>query len=118
MSILNNPVPVVSHTPVAVAARLKGQARSTHAFLVKMFNEGAKTFWSNPNATPEQLAAALGTDGEELFKLHGLIGQLLGQVTPNEITEGMSVVGQFSYSEDGRIVLPTTTTTTETTPVS
>ena len=117
MSILNNPVPTVPQTPAIIAARLKGQARSTHAFLVRMFNEGAKAFWDNPNATPEQLAVALGTDGKELFQLHAKIGELLAQVTPNEITEGLSVVGQFSYSEDGRIVLPTTTTT-ETTPAS
>lgn len=110
MSILNNPVPTIPQTPAAIAARLKGQARSTHSFLVRMFNEDAKAFWNNPNATPEQLAAALGTDGKELFQLHAKIGELLAQVTPNEIAEGLSVVGQFSYSEDGRIVLPAATT--------
>lgn len=104
MSILNQPNPVTP-TPCMVAGKLKMQARNTYSNLVRLFNEGSKEFWANEHATPEAIAACLGKDGAELFRLHGLIGQLLAQVDPNVIAEGSSVVGEFSYAQDGSLVI-------------
>jgi hypothetical protein len=115
MSILNPVNQPVTQTANMVAGQMKAQARGLYNMLVKTFNDGAKNFWTNANFTPQQLANALGTDGKELFELHAKIGQLLASVNPEAIAEGLSVVGQFSYTEDGKILLPTTTTVKPTT---
>lgn len=66
-------------------------------------NRGSKMFWQNPNATPQQIALALGTDGKELFELHYKLGQLLISVDQNQINEGLSVIGQFDMNPDGTV---------------
>lgn len=71
--------------------------------LVRTFNEGSQRFWSNPDATPEQIADALGTDGKELFQLHARIGAILADVSPGLIAPGVAVIGAVAYSEDGRV---------------
>ena len=107
MSILN-PLP---NEPITNAQRiansLKQQARNAFRSLVGVYTTGSKSFWQNPAATPQEIAAALGTDGAELFQLHAKIGQLLADVKPDSVAEGLSVVGQFSINEDGVITIPT-----------
>ena len=115
MSILNS-VPNQPTQPNAnvIANQMKIQARNIYNTLVRSFNEGAKNFWTNPHFTPEQLASALGKDGKELFELHAKIGQLLGSINAEAITEGLSVIGQCNYNNDGYvIVVPKSTTTVE-----
>ena len=105
MSILNNPqVPEVDPA-VRVANQIKQQARSTFQNLVQVFNQGAQSFWSNPRATPAQIAAALGTDATEVFQLHGKIGALLAEIKPEAIQPGLSLVGQYSYNQDGSVTI-------------
>jgi hypothetical protein len=108
MSVLNGPFDINSTLPANIRAAnvMRQQARAVHNYLVHMFNEGAKRFWANPNATPAEIAHALGQDGKEIFELHGKLGALLATIKPEDIAEGLGVVGSFSYSEDGRIVLP------------
>jgi len=104
MSLLNKPAPVTP-TPCMIASKLKAQARNTYGSLARLFNEGSKEFWQNSHATPEAIASCLGKDGAELFRLHGLIGQLLTQIDPTSISEGAAVVGSFSYAQDGSLVI-------------
>lgn len=106
MSVLDNPTPPppVPHA-VRVANQLKQTTRQTFNQLVQVFNQGAKQFWSNPHATPAEIAAALGPQGAEVFQLHGKIGQLLAQVKPESIAPGMAVVGEFTYNEDGTLTV-------------
>lgn len=108
MSILDGPINPNAHLPANILAAnvMRQQARSVYTYLVHTFNEGSKRFWANPNATPAEIAQALGQDGKEIFELHGKLGALLATVRPADIEEGTSIVGPFSYSEDGRIVLP------------
>lgn len=89
-----------------------------HSFdqMVNNFNEGARVFWQNPRgASPEDIAKELGTDAKEVFELHYKLGQLIGSVKPDSITEGNSLVGNFTMNEDGTVtVIPQEESTTTT----
>jgi hypothetical protein len=106
MGVLDNNVPQqqISPTPEMVANRIKNQARQTYNMMVTAFNEGSKIFWQNPRGVPSvDIAAALGQDAKEIFELHGKLGQLLASIKPEDISEGASIVGQFSYNQDGTV---------------
>ena len=63
-------------------------------------------FWQNPQGlTPDEIAAALGTNAQEVFALHYKLGQLIGSVKPEAIAEGFSLVGEFTYNEDGSVTV-------------
>jgi hypothetical protein len=107
MSVLNNPeVPEVA--PADRAARqIRQQARATFQQLASTFNQTSRQFWSNPQATPAEIAAALGTDAAEVFALHGRLGAMLTAVRPEAIAEGVALVGQFSINADGTVTITT-----------
>ena len=92
-------------TPTEIAESLKLQAKNIYNNMLGVFNRGSKMFWDNPNATPEQIAAALGNDGKELFSLHYKLGQLISTIDATAISEGSSVVGQFTMNEDGTVTI-------------
>ena len=71
-------------------------------------------FQQNPQGlTPDEIAAALGTNAQEVFALHYKLGQLIGSVKPEAIAEGASIVGEFNYNEDGSVTVVHPTTTTQ-----
>jgi hypothetical protein len=92
-------------TPAEIAVSLKLQAKNVYNNMLGVFNRGSKMFWDNPNATPEQIALALGSDGKELFSLHYKLGQLISTIDATAISEGSSVVGQFTMNEDGTVTI-------------
>jgi hypothetical protein len=108
MSILDNnnnvPEPV---PPAKIAAdRLINQARTTYQQMVQAFNNGSRVFWANGmGASPEAIALELGTDAKEVFELHYKLGQLIASVKPEAISEGVSLVGQFTMNEDGTVTV-------------
>lgn len=105
MSVLDNPV-VNEITPAQRQAnQIKQNVRQTFQNLVVAFNNGSKQFWRNPQASPSEIAAALGTDAVEVFKLHAKLGALLADVRPAAIQEGAAVVGQFTYNADGTVTI-------------
>lgn len=105
MSVLDTPV-VNEITPaMRQANQIKQNVRTTFQSMVVAFNNGSKQFWSNAQANPSQIAAALGTDAKEVFELHARLGALLAQVKPDAIQEGLSVVGEFTYNEDGTVTI-------------
>jgi len=106
LSIRQNP-----STPEEIAATLKLQAKNIYNNMVSTFNRGSKMFWNNPNATPEQISAALGSDAKELFELHYKLGQLISSVDPIAITPGTTVIGQFTMNEDGTVTVLTNNNT-------
>jgi hypothetical protein len=106
MSILNNPTPQQVPTAERVANQIVNQTRMTFQQLVSVYNEGARSFWANPRATPQEVAAALGTNAAEVFNLHAKIGTLLAEVKPDAITAGQAVVGQFTVNADGTVTVP------------
>ena len=92
-------------TPAEIAESLKLQAKTIYNNMLGVFNRGSKMFWDNTNATPEQIAAALGNDAKELFSLHYKLGQLISTIDPVAISEGSSVIGQFTMNEDGTVTI-------------
>jgi hypothetical protein len=89
------------------ANRLKQMARQSYLQMAQAYNQGAKIFWANgQGATPNEIAAALGTDAAEVFTLHYLLGQLLAGVKPDSITEGQALIGQATLNEDGTVTIP------------
>ena len=91
---------------VMAARRLLMMTKHTFEQMVNSFNEGSRVFWSNEmSATPEQIAAQLGTDASEVFSLHAKLGNLIAEIKPEAIAEGLSVVGEFIQNEDGTITI-------------
>ena len=89
------------------------QTRKTFNQMVKMFNSCAETFWANSNQLkPSEIASELGSDSEEVFQLHFLIGQLIQMVKPESIEKSLNLIGTFTLNEDGTVTpldIPTTT---------
>jgi hypothetical protein len=108
MSILdNNPQNELSQAEL-VANNLKGSTKMTFQMMVNAFNAGAINFWNNPKSTPNEIASALGSDAREVFQLHYALGQLICEVKPEAITQGLSLIGQFTMNEDGTVtIIPT-----------
>lgn len=105
MSILdNNPQPQIDKA-VRVASTIKGTTKQTFQMMTNAFNAGSKNFWNNPHATPSEIAQALGTDAREVFELHYALGQLIANVKPEAIAEGLSKIGQFTMNEDGTVTV-------------
>lgn len=108
MSVLDNNNPANEPVPSAkVAANmLLNMTRQTFNQMTHSFNRGAKVFWNNPmGANPQDIANELGTDAAEVFRLHAKLGALLSEVKPDSITEGASVVGNFTVNNDGTVTV-------------
>ena len=104
MSILDNSISQKPSSEI-IANNIKVTARQTFQFMVNAFNNGSKTFWGNSRATPSEIAEALGTDAKEVFQLHYALGQLIVNVKPEAIAEGLSKIGQFTMNEDGTVTI-------------
>jgi hypothetical protein len=93
--------------PAKMASRrLIMMTKNSFNQMVNNFNEGSRVFWQNPRgASPQDIAAELGTDAKEVFELHHKLGQLIGSVKPEAITEGVSLVGNFTMNEDGTVTV-------------
>ena len=89
-----------------VANRLINQARNTYQQMVQAFNQGSKMFWANGmGASSVDIAAELGTDAKEVFELHHKLGLLIASIKPEAISEGVSLVGDFTMNEDGTVTV-------------
>lgn len=110
MSLLDRQITYDEPSKAKVAAkRLLMMTKQTFTQMVNSFNEGSKMFWENRSgATPEEIAAELGTDAAEMFDLHARLGALISQVKPGAISEGLSVVGNFTVNEDKTITVNST----------
>lgn len=107
MSILNKDLNDFRPEPAKAAARdLLMTTQHTFRMMTHAFNDGARKFWqNNDGATPEQIAAELGTDAVEVFQLHFKLGTLLGEVDPSSVQDGLSLVGNFTMNEDGTVIV-------------
>lgn len=71
----------------------------------RVFNRGALFFWKNPNFTPSEIASKLGTNAVDIFKLHYALGQFLSSIDPESISDGLSVIGEFTMNSDGTVTI-------------
>lgn len=115
MSILEENTPEENQLSIAkiAAEDIVKQTRKTFNQMVKMFNSGSETFWANPKGLkPSEIATELGSDAQEVFQLHFLLGQLIQMVKPESIEKGLNLIGTFTMNEDGTVtpIDPTTTT--------
>jgi hypothetical protein len=88
-----------------IALEILKSTKRTYNMMVQAFNEGSKNFWNNPNASPQEIVDSLGSNAAEVFQLHSKLGQLLSEVKPEAISEGLSHVGNFIYGDDGSITI-------------
>ena len=105
MSVLDPETSPAIDPATRIANQLKQNARNTFRNLTISFSQNSKLFWQNPLATPQEIAAALGTAGVELFQLHAKIGALLADIKPESVVPGLSVVGEFTYNEVGTVTV-------------
>lgn len=106
MSILDNNEPTIEPQPSQLAAnRLVNMTRQTYNQMVGAFNMGTNVFWNNPEASPSDIAAALGNNAKEIFELHYKLGQLIGSVKPEAIAESAALIGQFTMNTDGTVTV-------------
>lgn len=107
MSILDREFQPERPNPAKMAAqRLIQITKQTYQQMVQSFNQGSQVFWKNGmGASPESIAAELGTDAKEVFELHYKLGQLIASVKPEAIAQGASLVGQFTMNEDGTVTV-------------
>jgi hypothetical protein len=106
MSVLDPETSPAIDPATRIANQLKQNARNTFRNLTLSFSNNSNLFWRNTQATPQEIAAALGTAGVELFQLHAKIGALLADIKPESVVPGLSVVGEFTYNEDGSLNIP------------
>jgi hypothetical protein len=106
MSVLDKQFDYRPSAEKRAAREIIGMTKQVFEMMVSAFNRGSQTFWNNNDgATPQQIAAELGVDAREIFELHAQLGQLIATIKPDEITDGLSVVGEFEYNEDGSITV-------------
>lgn len=105
MSILDSNLVPEFTKPQVIANNLKFATVQTFQMMVNSFNFGSQNFWNNPEASPAEIAQELGTDAKEVFQLHYALGQLIANVKPEAINEGLSVIGQFTMNEDGTVTV-------------
>lgn len=105
MSILDQSVLFQDPEGERIGKELLFTTKRTYDGMVHAFNRGSQGFWG---ASPEDQQAALdfmGANASEVFQLHGKLGALLAEIDPEKIQDGLSVVGAFTYNEDGTVTL-------------
>ncbi|NDD53264.1 hypothetical protein EBZ39_05220 [bacterium] len=114
MSILEGKGPVNEVTPATrTATQIKMNTRATYQQLLSAYSNGLNLFWRNTSASPSAISAALGTDAKEIFELHGMIGELIAKIRPQDIEQVNKVIGEFTYNADGTVTIkPKTLPTT------
>lgn len=117
MSILNRATTIPEQIPAAkrIANRIRVQTVQSYQNLLILHEDGIKSFWNNPNATPQEIATELGTDAVEIFSIHYKLGEFLSQFNPDKVAEIRSLVGQYTANSDGSITINPTPTAVDST---
>lgn len=105
MSILTKEVVFENSEAQNVCKNLLHSTKSTYSQMVVAFNRGSELFWNSSPEVQQQVLDLLGADAKEVFELHGKLGALLLEISPDDVEKGVSVVGSFTYNEDGTISL-------------
>ena len=96
-------------TPEQIAARIaKELIRVPKQSLSEEFAKWRASMvklWKNPEATPEAILAAIGTDAAELFILSGAKVAFFESVKPGCTAEVSAWMTPFEMNEDGTVTL-------------
>ena len=86
MGLINNvqqrPIPSSLEDQVK---KIKADIYRTYQFVKRVHQKGMTSVWNNPNYTPEEIFAALGTDAEEAVKFSALLANLITQIEPTSV---------------------------------
>jgi len=88
-----------------VADSLISITKNTFDKILLAYTNGVQTFWNNPQATPQEISDALGTDASEVFSLHYKLGELIATVNPDLLSNTASLIGNFTQNEDGTVTI-------------
>jgi hypothetical protein len=102
MSVLDS---LASDSAQDAARNLRNQAFTIFMRLKGHYEDTLQSFWQNPQATPQEIADALGTSGVELFQLHGLLYTFLKAARPSEPLTELTALGAFTPNQDGTIII-------------
>ena len=105
MSILENGMSFQDPESKRVAKELIFTTKRTYNAMIQAFNGGSLSFWTQSPEDQQASLDVLGTNAREVFELHGKLGSLLAEIDPEKIQDGLSVVGAFTYNEDGTVTL-------------
>jgi hypothetical protein len=104
MSILTRPESNTI-TPEMVSKNLISQAKRTFDGMKREYEEGLRRFWKNPNATPQQIATALGADAAELFMAHWVLATAITQADATATLTDVATLGTFTINQDGTVTI-------------
>lgn len=79
--------------------------KNTFDKILVAYTNGAQTFWNNPQATPQEISDALGTDASEVFSLHYKLGEIIATVNPIFLENTANLIGNFTQNEDGTVTI-------------
>jgi len=105
MSILAQPPTTVITPAQRIAAEIRADAYREFNRLKAVHRTGLEKFWKNEKASPQEIAAALGTDAVEVFTLHGTIANILRQVHPSVEIPTVADYGSYTANQDGSITI-------------
>ena len=87
-----------------VVGRIAQDAKQVSNGLIRSYETALKRFWKNPNYTPAEISAAMGTSAVEYFQLSASLGQYLNSIIPNCVDQiNADNVGAFTPNEDGSV---------------
>jgi hypothetical protein len=102
------PFNVSSPTPdVAAATQVKVAGNQLFQMMLRSYQSNYNLVWANPNATPDTIVAAMGTDAVKLFALSAALAQLLTSAGAAGIPLTMPAGWTFAPNADGSATLTT-----------
>ena len=70
-----------------IATRIVNQTARSANQLIQSWEQGFDALWNNPNATPEEILAEMGTDAGEVFELSTAMIGLMANVLPGKLDD-------------------------------
>ncbi len=102
------PFSVASPTPdVAAATQVKVAGNQLFQMMLRSYQGSYNLVWTNPNATPDKIVTAMGTDAVKLFTLSAALAQLLTSAGATGIPLTMPAGWTFTANDDGSATLTT-----------
>lgn len=95
-----------------IATRIVNQTARAATMLIQQWEQGFDALWNNPQATPEEILAEMGTDAAEVFELStamiGLMSNILPSKLPDEWTRIQAKIAAkpaTTVNEDGTVTI-------------
>jgi len=90
-----------------LADKLKADAFNAYLKLGSFYELGMFTFWKNGKVTPQEAAAALGTQGVKVFALYAECRAAVLSLNPNASLIAPTTYGTWQENPDGTVTILT-----------